>query len=118
MAEISIHSLYKSFGEHTVLRDLNLELFVGERAAIVGPNGTGKTTLLKILCGKEDYDSGEVYINKNARVGLLEQLPEYPADRTVRQILWEAFAHLEKMSAEMRALEAAMAAGEDCDLDR
>ena len=118
MAEISIHGLYKSFGEHTVLQDLNLELFPGERAAIVGPNGTGKTTLLKILCGKEDYDSGEVYINKQSRVGLLEQLPEYPADRTVRQILWEAFAHLEKMSAEMRALEAAMAAGQDCDLDR
>jgi len=118
MAEISIHGLYKSFGEHTVLKDLNLELFPGERAAIVGPNGAGKTTLLKILCSKEDYDSGEVYINRQSRVGLLEQLPEYPADRTVRQILWEAFAHLEKMSAEMRQLEAAMAAGEDCDLDR
>ena len=118
MAEISVQNLHKYFGEHHLLKGLSFELFPGERAGIVGPNGCGKTTLLKILSGLLEYESGEVVIGKNRRIGLLEQLPEYDETVTVRQVLWQAFDHIEAMGARMAEMEVAMAAGEAVDLDQ
>ena len=77
MAEISVSQLNKYFGEHQVLKDVSFEIFKGERVGLIGQNGSGKSTLFRILTGSLHYDSGSVYINKEGRVGLLEQLPEY-----------------------------------------
>ena len=118
MAEISVQGLNQYFGERQVLRDLSFDLAPGERVGLVGPNGCGKTTLLKILAGEEEYESGTVSIAKGARLGLLEQLPVYDPDITVREVLWQAFAWLEDMGREMHRMEADMAAGKDVDLDR
>lgn len=87
MAEISVQGLNQYFGERQVLRDLSFDLAPGERVGLVGPNGCGKTTLLKILAGEEEYESGTVSIAKGARLGLLEQLPVYDPDTTVREVL-------------------------------
>ena len=111
MAEISVQELHKYFGEHHVLKGLSFDLQAGERASIVGPNGCGKTTLLKILAGTEDYEGGVVSIAKGARLGLLEQLPVYDPEVTVREVLWQAFAYLEDMGAQMRRMEEEMARG-------
>ncbi len=108
MAEISVTQLNKYFGEHHVLQDISFELFKGERVSLIGQNGSGKTTLFKILTGRMDYDSGSLYINKNGRVGLLEQLPEYPEDVTVRQVLLSAFEHIFETERKMRELEQQM----------
>ena len=118
MAEISVQGLNQYFGERQVLRDLSFDLAPGERVGLVGPNGCGKTTLLRILAGEEEYESGTVSIAKGARLGLLEQLPVYDPDTTVREVLWQAFAWLEDMGREMHRLEEDMAAGKDVDLDR
>ncbi len=108
MAEISVTQLNKYFGEHHVLQDISFELFKGERVSLIGQNGSGKTTLFKILTGRMDYDSGSLYINKNGRVGLLEQLPEYPEDVTVREVLLSAFEHIFDAERRMRELEEKM----------
>ncbi len=105
MAEISVTQLNKFFGEHHVLKDVSFEVMRGERVGLIGANGSGKTTLFKILAGSMDYDSGEVYVNREGRVGLLEQLPEYPPELTVRQVLMSAFDHLFGLERELRALE-------------
>ena len=118
MAEISVQELHKYFGEHHVLQGVSFDLNPGERAGIVGPNGCGKTTLLKILSGEEEYEGGTVAIAKGARLGLLEQLPVYDPAITVREVLWQAFDYLEGMGAEMRRMESAMADGRDVDLAR
>ncbi|NCB04737.1 MAG: ABC-F family ATP-binding cassette domain-containing protein, partial [Clostridia bacterium] len=118
MAEISVNGLQKYFGETHILRELSFEVYEREHVSIIGPNGCGKTTLLKILAGELAYDGGSVSIPRGRRVGLLEQLPDYPPELTVRQVLWQAFAHLEEMSAELRALERDMAEGKDADLAR
>ena len=118
MAEISVQQLHKYFGEHHVLKGLSFDLQPGERASIVGPNGCGKTTLLKIIAGLEEHDGGVVAINKASRLGLLEQLPVYDPDTTVKEVLWQAFAYLEGMGEEMRRMEALMADGQEVDLDR
>ena len=108
MAEISVSQLNKYFGEHQVLKDVSFEIFKGERVGLIGQNGSGKSTLFRILTGSLHYDSGSVYINKEGRVGLLEQLPEYPPEQTVREVLLSAFSHLFELESRMRALEQQM----------
>ena len=105
MAEISVSKLNKYFGEHQVLCDVTFEINKGERVSLIGQNGSGKTTLFKILTGSMHYDSGDIYINRNGRVGLLEQLPEYPEDVTVRSVLLSAFEHLFELERKMREIE-------------
>ncbi len=116
MIEISVTSLQLYFGERHLLRDVSFEILTGERVSVVGPNGCGKTTLLKVLSGRQSYDGGQVSTARGRRLGLLEQLPDVPPEMTVRQVLWQAFEHIEALGAKMRAMEEDMAAGRDVDM--
>ena len=113
MIEIQVNNLIKSFevGKN-VLDGLTFQVDQGERVGLLGRNGAGKTTLFKILTGEMDYDEGTVVVGQGRRVGLISQIPVYPAGYTVEDVLRSAFARLESLAEEMRALEARMAAGE------
>ena len=113
MIEIQVNNLVKSFevGKN-VLDGLTFQVDQGERVGLLGRNGAGKTTLFKILTGELDYDEGSVVIGQGRRVGLISQIPVYPAGYTVEDVLRSAFSQLESLAEEMRALEAQMAAGE------
>ena len=113
MIEIQVNNLVKSFevGKN-VLDGLTFQVDQGERVGLLGRNGAGKTTLFKILTGELDYDEGTVVVGQGRRVGLISQIPVYPAGFTVEDVLRSAFARLESLAEEMRALEARMAAGE------
>ena len=108
-----MNNLVKSFevGKN-VLDGLTFQVDQGERVGLLGRNGAGKTTLFKILTGELDYDEGTVVVGQGRRVGLISQIPVYPAGYTVEDVLRSAFARLESLAEEMRALEARMAAGE------
>ena len=110
MIDIAIHNLVKSFeiGEN-LLDGLTFQVDSGERVGILGPNGCGKTTLFKILTGEYDYDEGEVIIAPGKKLGLISQIPHYPAGWTVEQVLDTAFAPLHAMERELEELTAAMA---------
>ena len=112
MIDISVKNLTKFFviGEN-LLNDLSFEIQEGERVAILGRNGCGKTTLFKILTGEMDYDSGEVYVNPHKRIGLISQIPHFPAGYTVEQVLRSAFADLDAIRNKMSRLEEEMATG-------
>ena len=112
MVDIQVRNLTKFFviGEN-LLDNLSFEIQEGERVAILGRNGCGKTTLFNILTGQMDYDSGEVYVNPNKRLGLISQIPKFPAGYTVEDVLRTAYAGLMKVKARMERLEADMAAG-------
>ena len=77
MAIVTLKDLYHSFGSHPVLDQANLSIDKGERICLVGRNGTGKSTLLKLISGKMTPDDGEVIYSKGIRVGELRQdVPE------------------------------------------
>ncbi|MCD8160029.1 MAG: ABC-F family ATP-binding cassette domain-containing protein [Clostridiales bacterium] len=113
MIDISVNNLTKSFtvGED-VLRGLTFHVGSGERVGLLGKNGCGKTTLFKILTGEYDYDEGEVFLAPGKRMGLISQIPIYPADYTVDDVLDSAFTRVHKMEREMESLTAKMAAGD------
>ncbi len=112
MVDISVHNLTKFFviGEN-LLEGLSFEVQEGECVAILGRNGCGKTTLFKILTGEMDYDDGEVYVNPNKRLGLISQIPRFPAGYTVEDVLRSAFSGILKVKKRMEALETEMLSG-------
>ena len=120
MIEIQVKDLVKSFEVgHNVLDGLTFQIDQGERVGLLGKNGAGKTTLFKILTGELDYDEGQVTLAPGRRLGLISQIPVYPPEYTVEDVLRTAFSRQQALAEEMRALEARMAAGEsDSDILR
>ena len=112
MIDISVKNLKKFFviGEN-LLDGLSFEVQEGECVAILGKNGCGKTPLFNILTGQMDYDEGEVYVNPNKRLGLISQIPNFPADYTVENVLQVAYAPLLAIQRQMQELERQMASG-------
>ncbi len=112
MVDIQVKNLTKFFviGEN-LLQGLSFEIQEGERVAILGRNGCGKTTLFNILTGQMDYDDGEVYVNPNKRLGLISQIPRFPEGYTVEDVLRSAFAGILRVKQKMELLECEMAQG-------
>ncbi len=112
MIDIQVTNLTKFFviGEN-LLEGLSFDIQEGERVAILGRNGCGKTTLFKILTGEMDYDDGEVFVNPNKRLGLISQIPVFPILYTVEDVLRSAYAQLFAVKKKMEALEADMVHG-------
>ena len=112
MVDIQVTNLTKFFviGEN-LLENLTFEIQEGECVAILGRNGCGKTTLFNILTGQMDYDSGEVYVNPNKKLGLISQIPRFPEGFTVEDVLRSAFADILRVRQKMELLECEMANG-------
>ena len=119
MIDISVRNLTKFFviGEN-LLEGLSFEIQEGECVAILGRNGCGKTTLLKILTGEMDYDDGEVFVNPNKRLGLISQIPRFPDGYTVEDVLRSAYKDLLSAKKKMEKLEQQMAESVTDDLLR
>ena len=109
MIELSVQHLQKSFevGE-ILLNDLSFEIRTGECVGIMGRNGCGKTTLFRIITGEIPADGGEVVLAPGRRIGLISQIPVYPAGYTVENVLRSAYRELFSMKRKMEALEREM----------
>ena len=113
MIDISVSNLSKEFEVgKKILDGLTFQVDQGERVGLLGKNGAGKTTLFNILTGQLDYDEGEVHIAPGKGVGLISQIPVYPPEYTVEDVLDTAFDKLHAMEAELTELAGRMAAGE------
>ncbi len=80
---LQVEGLTKSFGDLVLFENLTFGIFEGDRIGLIAKNGTGKTTLLNIITGKEDYDLGNVIYRRDLRIGYLSQDPRYPEGITV-----------------------------------
>ena len=102
----------KSFGARDVLSDVSFRIGPGDRLAVVGRNGEGKTTLLRILAGQLEPDGGSVSLPRGAHVALHDQRPPLTSDLTLEQYVAEGMAGAQQAEADLAALEARMAGGD------
>ncbi len=113
MIDVSVNGLTKAFELHkNILDGLSFQVQHGERVGILGSNGAGKTTLFRLMAGEITEDQGSIDIARGKRLGLISQIPRYPAGTTVEDVLAEADARLDRMQERMHDLEQRMADGE------
>jgi ATP-binding cassette, subfamily F, member 3 len=105
MSLITANSLSKSFGAEDLFANVSFSVAKGARLALVGPNGIGKTTLLRILLGQEEPSSGTVTRARNIRVGYLPQEADFQLEGTLWQACLEPFADLIRQQGELEKLE-------------
>lgn len=105
MIELNINNLTKYYGATKIFQDISFEIQTGERIGLIGQNGCGKTTLMKILMGNEDYQGGAVSFRKDIKAGYLDQLPVYEEGTTAMDVLRMAFEGLSVLREQMTGLE-------------
>ncbi|MBC1961949.1 ABC-F family ATP-binding cassette domain-containing protein [Listeria welshimeri] len=109
MTIVAMNDVVKSFTGDIILEKVSLQLEEGERVGLIGRNGEGKSTILKILKGLESVDSGIVTSKKGAKIGLLEQLSTVDPNTIVEQYLRTSLGELKNLEKELRSLEEEMA---------
>lgn len=108
MLLIHTHQLSKQYADDWILQDISCEIKSRDRIGLVGRNGCGKTTLLRLLTGLEKADRGDVHIQKGLHIGYLEQHFEPYLQLTVDEVLQLAFQDLQQLEHQMRKLESLM----------
>lgn len=108
MSLISVNSLSKSFGAEDLFSGVTFSVAKGARLALVGPNGIGKTTLLRIIIGQEEPSGGMITRSKNLRIGYLSQEADFELKGALWDVCLEPFADLIRMQVEVERLESEM----------
>lgn len=109
MTICGFHSVNKMFAGNILFDDLSFEIKEKERIGLVGANGSGKTTILKLISGIEKPDEGAISIKKGSTVGYLSQIPSFQNEITCREVLYSTFNEINKMSERLKQLEKRMA---------
>lgn len=129
MFELSLHHIMKYMGTHLLFEDLSFSAYEGERVGIIGENGCGKSTVLKLIAGliplniyigswSRGYDKGYIGRPKEASISYLDQIPSYPETHTVYDVFKESFKKCFELESEMRQIERDMQAVEGDALSR
>src|SRR5688572_19170551 len=104
-----LSDVYKSYGTQDVLRGLSMQVNPGEHVGLVGRNGSGKTTMFRLIAGDEQADKGEVIRARGVKLGFLAQHIHFEPGSTVHESALAAFGHLQRIEHEMHELEHRMA---------
>ncbi len=109
MALIDLHNIYKSYGEEIILSGASMQIHPKEKIGLVGDNGAGKTTILKIITGEETVDEGQVSRARDLKIGYLTQKPTIQPHTTLKEFLQESLGDLFAIRERLKALEKEMA---------
>ena len=108
MSLLNVNKVTKSYGYGPLLNDVSFNLNAGEKISIVGPNGCGKSTLIKIIAGDEKCDSGSVSIKKGAKLVYLKQVSDANDDRLSYDYLKDAFSEVKELEKQIEKYEQLM----------
>ena len=118
MIELGVQGLEKHFGETVIFENITFELKSGERVGLIGANGSGKTTIMKILMNEENATKGEVFKRKAATLGYLNQIPDYDDQILVKDVIKLAFRELQQLQKDMLEMETLMTTLSGKELDQ
>lgn len=90
MNYLTLENISKSYADKILFEEISISINQGDKVALVAKNGTGKTTLLKIACGKETADGGKVYLRKEIKTGYLEQDPDFSPEKSVMDEVFDS----------------------------
>ena len=106
MIEITLKDVVKNYGFENVLNDINFDIKTNEKVALVGNNGCGKSTILKLITKEDMPNSGSIFIKNGAKIGVLKQIPDNKYDEVlVKDILYDSFKKLNEIKNKMDKLE-------------
>ena len=106
MIEIELNNIKKNYGLKNILDGVSFEVKTGERVSIIGENGSGKSTILKIINGDEKQEFGNINIKKNATIGFLRQMyDKEPEDVNVDSYLKRSFEKYTEIEKRLKELE-------------
>jgi len=129
MLELSMNQIMKHMGTNLILKDVNFNVYEGDRVGLIGANGSGKSTILKLIAGiiklelfhgswSPGYDYGFISLPRDAKVAYLDQMPSYDENLTVKEVLYLAFKDALDLEKIMRNMENQMSLVEGESLDK
>ena len=118
MIELALNNVEKYFGATQVLSNITFEIQEEERVGVVGGNGSGKSTILKLIAGFEQPDKGNIMLKKGHSVGYLDQIPAYAEQFRVIDVLNEAFKELQQVEETMGIMEQKMRDSEEIEVEK
>ena len=114
---MNIHNLSISFQGEYLFEDITFKLVNGDRVGLIGKNGAGKSTMLKILSKEMEPDTGQIAADKELKIGFLKQDIDFELGRTVLEEAYEAFTEIKQLEAKMEAVNTQMAERTDYESD-
>jgi ATP-binding cassette subfamily F protein 3 len=116
MSVIRINGLHKRFGDRTIFRDASLRIEDEDRLGLVGFNGTGKTTLFRLILGQEKPDEGVVEVSEGIRLGYFSQFSSLDSERSISSILEDLFTHIHDMEHELADIAKRFESADEADM--
>ncbi|ABX42291.1 ABC-F family ATP-binding cassette domain-containing protein [Lachnoclostridium phytofermentans] len=105
MIELGINNVSKYYGATKIFENITFDIKTGERIGLIGHNGCGKTTILKIMMDLEDYKEGDIHLRKGAKIGYLNQIPVYDEKIKTIEVIRAAFEQISIIKNQMNQLE-------------
>lgn len=115
---LNIHNLSISFGGEYLFEEISFRLNAGDRVGLIGKNGAGKSTMLKILSKEQEPDSGQIAMDKEVKIGFLKQDIDFVFGRTVLEEAYEAFTEIKKTERDIDAINAQLAERTDYESEK
>ena len=114
---LNIHNLSVSFQGDYLFQEISFRLGAGDRIGLIGKNGAGKSTMLKIIAGEQEYDSGQIAKDKDLRIGFLKQDIDFVQGRNVLDEAYQAFEEIKSLEAKMNDINHQLATRTDYESD-